>query len=762
MVRTQLRSPATARRRSRRRNWHEHLVGLGHQVIRTVWAPEPATSEAIGLDHRRARWAALVRYHLGPMAFFGLIAVLVTYPLVFHLTTHLPSDVSDGGDAYQNYWNFWWVRQALSAGQNPYWTPLLYAPDGAPLYLHTLNPFNGLVSIPVQFALGLTVAYNAVLFVSLVLAGYFAYLLVTRVSGSREAGLVGGAVYAFGSYHMMRVQGHTNLLASEWLPAYVLCLVLANASTGRRRTLLVGAGAGSLILAMLCDWHFVVFALFFTVVYTSHAALSRRSVTPILVAGAIGCLWFIVSLPLLGATLAEIGSGATVLPTMDAVRRGSSDLTTFAIPGSLQALWRPWLERLGGQIPTYGQEQQGGFLGYVSLALAALAAWRERRRTSVWVIAALVSLLMSLGPYLQVAGNWRFGEAGWSVPLPYQLLQQLPGLNMMRVPTRFSVLVTLCLSVLVGLGIASLARRWTSRPRTRLVCVPLLLAVLLAEHLAIPLPLVPVSVPPFYAQLGASGEDGTVMEWPFCKQCAWTNLYQTVHGRPVVGGYISRRRGYAIRGLPPYRILPEPPCDICLGEVSPSIGVWALHYSGVRWIVVNFDDPNLNRDELPEFLARYASPSPIYEDAQMAVYRPRPLEEAPVSYLELVETGHNLERLPDRQAPMRWFPAAATFNAWAFVAGTQDYVLGFDVWSYQQPRRLEVRVDGRAIGQYLIANTEQTGPQRLDVHLTLGTGNHQIELRSLDPPISPAQAGINTDTRPLAFALSNVELRHRP
>ena len=36
------------------------------------------------------------------------------------------------------------AAQALAEGRNPYWTPLLYAPYGAPLYLHTLNLFNGL------------------------------------------------------------------------------------------------------------------------------------------------------------------------------------------------------------------------------------------------------------------------------------------------------------------------------------------------------------------------------------------------------------------------------------------------------------------------------------------------------------------------------------------------------------------------------------------------------------------------------------------
>ncbi len=31
-----------------------------------------------------------------------------------------------------NYWGYWWAREALAQGRNPFFTPLLYAPYGAP------------------------------------------------------------------------------------------------------------------------------------------------------------------------------------------------------------------------------------------------------------------------------------------------------------------------------------------------------------------------------------------------------------------------------------------------------------------------------------------------------------------------------------------------------------------------------------------------------------------------------------------------------
>ena len=83
------------------------------------------SGEAAAGPRSRIRWDVLARRHLLPLALYLLITAVVTFPLVLHLGTHLPGD---GRDAWMNYWNFWWTREALAAGGNPLRTPLLYAP----------------------------------------------------------------------------------------------------------------------------------------------------------------------------------------------------------------------------------------------------------------------------------------------------------------------------------------------------------------------------------------------------------------------------------------------------------------------------------------------------------------------------------------------------------------------------------------------------------------------------------------------------------
>jgi hypothetical protein len=724
------------RRRQRRAPW-------SHQIARALWA-----TEAVVVAPRTGgeRLRDLTLRHLLPLFLYGLLTVLVTYPLILHFGSRLPSD---GGDALQNYWNYWWTGRALATGQNPYWTPYLYAPYGAPLYLHTLNLFNGLVSLPVQWAFGLIPAYNSVVFLSFILAGYFAYLLVAEISGSRLAGFVGGVVYAFGSYHMTHLLGHMNLLASEWLPAYILCLIRASGATGRRRTSYALAAVGALLLLMLCDWQYVIFAVLFTLLYAPVVSAARRSWSPFLVATAIGILWALLAAPLIWPTIAQIQSGTTDPPTAAQVRQHSADLLACVTPSQLATLWHPALTALRGRI--WQPDNDGGiFLGFLPLLLALVAVWRDPRRARPWALVAALFAILALGPTLQVGGVDR------GVPLPYTLFQYVPFLSVARVPDRLSLVVTLSLAILVGIALVSLSRRFGGRigARARVAAVVALVAVLLIEHLAIPFPLEAVSPPPFYQRLAASGEPGTVLELPYCKQCSLTNYRQTVHERPTIGGYISRRLAYPIRESPLYRELSTDP-DITPAVGQDVVGQQILAYAEVRWLVV-FRAEAEGDTGVERFLARFAEPMPLYQDAEMTVYRPLP-PTGLAQFIAPLGGWYPSERAADTGVRFRWLAGTGATEVWSFAEVARDYTLRFDTFTFQTPRRLEVLLDGRALGSWQI-----TGPRAIEVPLTLTTGAHRLEFRSLDPPTQPSALDpANKDDRALSIAIANLTLAGR-
>jgi hypothetical protein len=740
----------TAKRRVRRRTRpSQQLRRWGQRFRQEAWDVE--TVEVHTAATTRS-WSSILRWHLLPIGLYTLFAVVATFPLILHLGTHVPSD---GGDALMNYWGFWWVREALGSGQNPFVTPLVYAPYGAPLYLHTLNLLNGLISLPIQLLFGLTPAFNFVVFFSLALNGYFAHRLVTHVSNDRVAGFIGGVAYAFSAYHLMHLLGHSNLLSSQWLPAYLLCLLRVLETTGRRRTGFIALAIVAMILLTLTDWLYIVFAVLLTVIIAVWYAVARRSVAPLILGAAIGLPWAIVSLPLLIATAAEVRSGITDLPSLGTIRNYSADLLSFGIPSTRHWLFGP----LALKVERYSSApfvEGDVYLGYVPLLLSLCALWFARRRAALWSAIALIFVILSLGPILHVDGRWRFGATAWSIPLPYGWLMDIPGLSVVRTPVRMALGGTLGLAVLSGLGFVGLKRRWPrlAGGRAQVLAAAALVALMLAEQLTIPFPLEATAVPDFYCQLAASSEPGAIVELPISYKRARSDLYQTVHGRPIVVGYVARRLDYPYRSLLPVGGYAPVGSDIMAAQTAPEVAPLALAWAKVRWIVVYPDDQNYDEYGINRFLELTADGGPIHEEPGLRVYRARQAV-GDGSALSLGDGWYDMERLSDGKTDIRWMAPSAYFNAWYFGAPSANFALRFDAISFNNPRRLEVLLDGQSLGQWRVTET-----QRFDIPLTLTEGQHTIQLRALDAPVSPASVGLDPkDTRPLTFAISGVYLQ---
>ena len=160
------------------------------------------------------------------LAGYLTLTLILTYPLVRQFASAIPGDSFDG---WQNYWNLWWVRVALlEAHRQPFFTPELFHPTGVSLLFHTLNPFNGLVALPVQVAWGLLPAYNFVVLLSFTLGGLGAYLLAREVLGPGAKWLpafVAGVIFTFAPFHFAHLLGHMQVISLEWIPFFALYIL---------------------------------------------------------------------------------------------------------------------------------------------------------------------------------------------------------------------------------------------------------------------------------------------------------------------------------------------------------------------------------------------------------------------------------------------------------------------------------------------------------------------------------------------------------
>ncbi len=102
-----------------------------------------------------------LRRHLLALLLYSLLALALTWPLVTQFASHVPGD---GIDDPALAWNLWWIKHSLVDQQtNPFISGWMFHPLGINLAFYTLTVLNGLLSVPLQVALGLVTASNLVL-----------------------------------------------------------------------------------------------------------------------------------------------------------------------------------------------------------------------------------------------------------------------------------------------------------------------------------------------------------------------------------------------------------------------------------------------------------------------------------------------------------------------------------------------------------------------------------------------------------------------
>ena len=162
------------------------------------------------------------RTHLLVLSGYLLLSIALTWPLTRYWAT---AYVGNFEEATRNSWNMWWVRRALAHGQNPFWTDMLYFPEGLQLYVQPINISNTFLTLPVYALFGLAAAHNTAVLLAFALTGYGGFLLVRAYVPGVAIPFLCGAMLTAGPFHMVQFEfNHLNLLTIQWLPLYFLAL----------------------------------------------------------------------------------------------------------------------------------------------------------------------------------------------------------------------------------------------------------------------------------------------------------------------------------------------------------------------------------------------------------------------------------------------------------------------------------------------------------------------------------------------------------
>jgi hypothetical protein len=263
----------------------------------------------------------------------------------------------------------------------------------------------------------------------------------------------------------------------------------------------------------------------------------------------------------------------------------------------------------------------------VALALIAIAAWR-RALPEFWLAFTAVFAALSLGPFVYVGGALTY------VPGPWALLRYVPAIEMARSPSRFAIVAALGLSILTAYALRDLLGRV---PRHRSGWAIVLGAALVFEVLPAPRYLYPAAVPPVYARIAAAPDErGRVLELPTGIRDGTSSVgdfspasqyYQTGHGHPLIGGYLSRvppaQREAALE-LPFYgallRLSEHQAIDDEARADAVEAGDWFLRRTCVGFVVV---DRQRATPELVSLAQQALDLVPSYEDRTHVLLTPR-------------------------------------------------------------------------------------------------------------------------------------------
>ena len=241
------------------------------------------------------------------------------------------------------------------------------------------------------------------------------------------------------------------------------------------------------------------------------------------------------------------------LPTVEVFWRTSPrgvDLLAYLVPNPNHA-WFGEITR-GWFLPVRSDAYPEFIAAFplVAIAVIAVAVWRGRL-PRLWVGFTGFFVLLSLGPFVQVAGVNTY------VPTPWAVLRYVPVLSLARSPSRFAVVAALGLSLLFAFAFQEL---WRRRTRHATVWAGVLAVALVVELLPAPRPLHAATVPRIYDLVAVSQHnpddasrllelptglrDGTASVGNFNQA---SPFYQTKHRRPMIGGYLSRVSGWRKR-----------------------------------------------------------------------------------------------------------------------------------------------------------------------------------------------------------------------
>jgi hypothetical protein len=428
-------------------------------------------------------------------------------------------------DVWNHAWGYWFVPHAISNLEFPFSTSLIGIPDGGDLYF--IDFIGAILGAPLAWVFGPAVAYNGVMILRIALAGLAGQVLAETVLGRGVHCVVAGFGLVSLPFLLCEMSnGISEVIAIHWIPWTLAAGWQAWTAPTRRRWMMFGLLLGVTTSANFYYGLVTVMCAGVWMLAESLPAL-KSGLRPSLkqlgdpargVAVAVA-----VAMPFWLAFQWTLHSANALIVRPKELAVGwilshnAVDPRTYFVPGDFQSV----------DLTTYGEAfVHTGYLRWTILALAAVGLLRDSRMRS-WGWAALVSLVVGLGPVLFI-GEWvKLG--GHAVSLPFYWAQQvLPDVAITH-PLRLSIGGQIILTLMAAAGAAAL--QW--RGLALLAGLAIMVESLSFSPGPWPVPTSPASVPEVYTSI----PPGPILDLPGSVGATMATSryfwYQTAHEQPI-------------------------------------------------------------------------------------------------------------------------------------------------------------------------------------------------------------------------------------
>ena len=530
-----------------------------------------------------------------------VVAVVTTWPLAAEMGSRVPHDPrfqpATGADMHIWLWDYWWARQVVERGVDPFQCDLIFHPWGHTLALHTHGFLWGLLSVPLQWLGGLPFALNGTLLLQFALTAAAVWALARELGLGRAGAGLAAFAWTFSPYFVQKGLEHVVLSASPWPPLLVLFLLRWMNGSARfggdlRSTRLAALACGLVVgLALLTSLitlpYVLLLAALVAVVAPARDADAVRGSRAGL---GLPSAWLLAAVAALLVGLPWIVNLAEHWSALSGAAGRSQlyhpRLVDFVTPSGLH----PAFAGNGAAAPpagaSYGglrNEDSALYVGLATLVLAGLALVREPRARR-WGLVALPLFLLAWDPGPD--------PEGWLS----SLYRSASAFELLRVPARIAPFALLPLALLAGFGFDRLVRGGARG-------VALTAAGLLAfEFWTGPYPTMKFPRPEAARAIALCEGDGAVASLPFAPGANVAMSWQTVHGKPVLSSYVARSDPEPFEN---WRAIVPDLVRLALGESLAPPGVIALDLDAadVDHVLVRADsmnDPELLYDILDE------------------------------------------------------------------------------------------------------------------------------------------------------------------